>query len=109
MCFVDYASVIFSCTQLFWPFLLNINVEASASFFQVFYYSFAIIGMEVFAHKFEYFGNRTYDQSGSLPRDKWYCDSKDNILNGTDFYALHYCRFVSDSSFILGAVGYVNC
>lgn len=48
--------------------------------------------MEVFAGKFEYFGARTYNQS-ALPKDQWYCDSKNDKLKDTDFYALHYCRF----------------
>ena len=51
----------------------------------IFYYFFAIIGMEIFHGKFRYTG---YDTSKQTPQD-WYCGNY--LLKNTTFYKEHYC------------------
>ena len=51
----------------------------------IFYYFFAIIGMEIFHGRFRYTG---YDKTNQDPQD-WYCGNY--LLKNTTFYYEHYC------------------
>lgn len=59
-------------------------------YLQTFYYTFAIIGMEIFQGKIRYFGNTTYNLT-LLPVEKYYCGNP--RLKDTEFWLDHYCRY----------------
>ena len=53
-------------------------------YFQVFYYIYAIIGMEIFSGKLDYFRYET-----NVTDETHFCGNP--ALNGTFFYMFHYC------------------
>jgi len=59
--------------------------------FQTFYYSFAIVGMEIFQNRIRFFGNDTYTLE-NLSENQYYCG---NIaLKDSEFWIDRYCRYV---------------
>ncbi|XP_067942025.1 two pore calcium channel protein 1-like [Watersipora subatra] len=54
----------------------------------IFYYTFAIVGMEIFHTRIRYFGDQTYELDKLQP-DEYFCGNA--ALNGSEFWMDRYC------------------
>lgn len=62
----------------------DVSLHSSSSLLQVVYYTFAMVGMELFGGKIQFFGG------GSEEPTRFFCGNL--LLNGTSFAQLNYCK-----------------